>query len=173
MEKDFKWYAVQVRGNKEKAVKERLEKEIEKHGYQDHFNRIYIPIITITNEKTNKKSLSPLLKGIMFINCELTYKLQGLILNQLDIFGFLGGKPSVIPTKQLTQMINETGCTDFEGNFVTPKKFKIGDEVTIKETNFKGTITEFCENETKAMVSIKIFNKIMQIEAEISQLKNN
>ena len=174
MEKDFKWYAVQVRGNKEKAAKTRLEKEIGLRGYQEDFKYLYIPMITNNDNKKRKESTSPLLKGVMFINCVLTRQVQGLILSQPDIFGFLGGKPNAIPSTQLTQMINESGCTDFDGNIIISNKFNVGDKVTIVSEEFKGfngTITELGKNNTRAKVNIIILNKPIRAEFEISQLK--
>lgn len=174
MEKDFKWYAVQVRGNKEKAAKKRLEREIDVRGYKEEFKYLYIPVITNTDNNKRKESTSPLLKGVMFINCVLTRQTQGLILCQPDIFGFLGGKPNAIPTIQLTQMINESVCTDFDGNIIISNKFNVGDKVEIVSEEFKGfngIITEFDKNNTRAKVSISILNKPICVEFEISQLK--
>jgi transcription antitermination factor NusG len=174
MENDFKWYAVQTRNNKENAAKERLQKEIEILGRQEFFKNIYVPMLATTNEGTKKKTVSPLLKGTLFINCNLTSQTQGLIVSQPDIFGFIGGIPTPISEEELMQMIKETGCTDFEGNISVTNKFNVGDEVTIVGTDFeglKGVVAEFNKNHTRATVNIQIFKKPMAVEFETSQLK--
>ena len=180
MEKGYQWYAVQVRRNKENEAKECLERDIEMRGCQESFRGMYIPMVH-TPKKTKKDAVAPLLKGTLFINCILTPTSQRLILSQADIYRFLGGTPCPIPTEELEEMIRQSGCTDFDGGrsafgegSAVQNKFNVGDEVTIVGAGFEGltgVITEFNKSNTRAMVSMKVFNKVMNVGVETSQLR--
>lgn len=174
MENNFKWYAVQVRGNKENSAKERLEKEITIRGLQKYFKHIYVPLIITANEKTQKKKIVPLLKETMFVNCILTVQAEGLIKSQPDIYGFLGGTAVPIPSSQIIQMIKESGCSDIDGNIVDTTKIEVGDKVIITSTGFNGlngVVTEISKNGDKVKVDINIFNKTISVEFEKTQIK--
>lgn len=177
MEKDFKWYVLNVRSNKELAVKERIEKEIAFLGYDNALGEVYVPTAVQTNKRTKKSVQKPLLKGVVFVNCRLSVKMQNILRSVSDVFDFVGGKAVAVPQEQIIGMIAATGCSRFDGcgevEVEVSSTLKAGEEVIVNDGPFKsmkGVVTsvERCE---RVMVEVTVFGRAFSLELSVAQME--
>lgn len=177
MEKNFKWYVLSVRSNKEMAVKERIEKETEHFACSDLVECVYVPTAEQVNNRTKKIVRKPLLKGTVFVYCDLTPQLDSILRGVSDVFGFVGGKAVAVPQEQIIGMISATDCSRFDGcgeavvNVCS--RLKVGDEVIVNDGPFKslkGTVTSV-ERGDRVVVEVMVFRRAFSLELSTTQVE--
>lgn len=179
MEKNFKWYVLNVRSNKEMAVKERIEKETAYLGCGNEMEEVYVPTAMQTNKRTKKNVRKPLLKGVVFVNCSLTAQMESVLRGVSDVFGFVGGKAVAVPQEQIIAMIAATGCSGFDGcgevAIEVRSKLNLGDEVIVNDGPFKslkGVVTSV-ERGDRVTVEVTVFGRVFTLELSATQVERD
>lgn len=179
MEKNFKWYVLKVRSNKEMAVKERIEKEIAYLGCDNEMEEVYVPTATQMNSRTKKYVQKPLLKGVVFVNCSLTAQMENLLRGVGDVFGFVGGKAVAVPQEQIIAMIAATGCSVFSGcgevAVEVRSKLNLDDDVIVNDGPFKslrGVVTSV-DGADRVTVEVTVFGRAFTLELSAAQVEQS
>ncbi|MCX7420319.1 MAG: transcription termination/antitermination protein NusG [Planctomycetia bacterium] len=174
--KAFKWYVLKVQTNREKSIKENLERRIRRDGFESSFGRILIPTEKIVETKSGKRRVveRKMYPGYLFIQLWLDDETWYLVRDTSGVGDFTGtgGLPTPMEDSEIDRMLRVEEAHD------EPAKIKIqlsaGDVVKIKEgtfDTFEGSIESIDETNGKIIVLIEIFGRSTPVELEYWQVE--
>lgn len=182
--KEHDWYVVRVFSNREKKVKEYLEREMELQGMEDKISEILIPTETIVEIKSGKKRTREknFFPGYLLVKTKYNEEVNNLIQGAPSTIGFLkSGKNDIRPNplrkKEVDRILGRVEGKD-EGED-KPGKIKIpyneGDIVEVIDGPFKdfdGTVQEVNADKLKLRVMVSIFGRKTPVEVDVSQVES-
>ena len=174
--KQFKWYVLKVQTNREKSIKENLERRIRRDSLETSFGRIVIPTEKIVETKSGKRRVveRKMYPGYLFIQLILNDETWYLVRDTSGVGDFTGtgGVPTPMDDGEIDRMLQVEESHD------EPAKIKIqlsrGDVVKIKEgtfDTFEGSIESIDETSGKIIVLIEIFGRSTPVELEYWQVE--
>jgi len=174
--KQFKWYVLKVQTNREKSIKENLERRIRRDSLETSFGRIVIPTEKIVETKSGKRRVveRKMYPGYLFIQLILNDETWYLVRDTSGVGDFTGtgGVPTPMDDSEIDRMLQVEESHD------EPAKIKIqlsrGDVVKIKEgtfDTFEGSIESIDETSGKIIVLIEIFGRSTPVELEYWQVE--
>ncbi len=175
----MEWFVAHVFTGQENRVKEYMEREVERLGYQDLLGRVLIPTEDVIEmrdgrKRVKKRSFFP---GYILIEMKLTKETKHLVTNTPGVIGFIGGtgnEPQPIQQAEVDRIfgrVEETaGTTTMEIPFGVDDKVKIIDG-PFKE--FQGAITEINEEKRKLKVLVSIFGRETPVEVDFLQVSTD
>lgn len=174
--KQFKWYVLKVQTNREKSIKENLERRIRRDSLETSFGRIVIPTEKIVETKSGKRRVveRKMYPGYLFIQLILNDETWYLVRDTSGVGDFTGtgGVPTPMDDGEIDRMLQVEEAHD------EPAKIKIqlsrGDVVKIKEgtfDTFEGSIESIDETSGKIIVLIEIFGRSTPVELEYWQVE--
>jgi transcriptional antiterminator NusG len=176
-EEQMRWYVLKIQSNREKSIKEALERSIRREGMQDYFGEIVIPTEKIAETRGGKKKVitRKLYPGYimiqMVLNDDTWYLVRGT--NGVGDFTGAAGKPLAMGQEEIDTMLRRKSGVDVE-----PAKVRIeltpGETVKIKEggfESFEGIIDAIDEASGKIIVLVEIFGRQTPVELEHSQVE--
>jgi transcriptional antiterminator NusG len=176
-EGQMRWYVLKIQSNREKSIKEALERAIRREGMQDDFGEIVIPTEKIVETRGGKKKVitRKLYPGYimiqMVLNDDTWYLVRGT--NGVGDFTGAAGKPLPMSEEEIDTMLRRKSGVDIE-----PAKVRIelapGEMVKIKEggfESFEGTIDAVDEGSGKVTVLVEVFGRPVPVELEHSQVE--
>ncbi len=179
MSEETRWYSLRVISGKERAIKERIDKEIEAEGWKDYVTNVVVPTEKVYKIRNGKKVIQErnILPGYILVEA-LPSKLRGDVVSQItnvqNVIHFLGkNEPIPMQTSEAKRLLGVVD--DSQGNseqLVEP--FIIGESVKIIEgafTDFVGEILEINEEKKKLKVVVKIFGRGTEMELGFMQIE--
>ena len=174
-----KWYVIRAVSGQERKVKEMIESEIVRFGYQDYVSQVLIPtqkVVQIKNGKkvTKDKNYFP---GYILIEAALVGEIVHNLKNINGVIGFLGERGSQVPSPLRQTEVNRILGTfdqlsDSDEELVT--SFVLGESVKVIDgpfNNFNGIIEEINEEKKKLKVMVKIFGRKTPVELGFTQVE--
>jgi transcription termination/antitermination protein NusG len=179
MSEETKWYSLRVISGKERAIKERIEKEIKIEGWEDYVTNVVVPTEKIYKIRNGKKVIQErnIMPGYILIEA-LPSKLRGDVVTQItnvqNVIHFLG-KNEPIPmqtheAKRILGVVDDTQSTTEQ----LAEPFLVGESVKINEgafADFVGEVLAIDEEKKKLKVVVKIFGRGTEMELSFLQVE--
>lgn len=176
-EAGMQWYVLKVQSNREKSIKQALERRIRREGLEDYFGEIIIPTEKVVETKGGRKRIveRKLYPGYIMIQMKLTDDTWYLVRGTNGVGDFTGaaGKPIAMEEQEIERMLGKEREREVE-----PAKVKIdlslGEMVKIKGggfDSFEGTIDAIDEASGKITVLVEIFGRSTPVQLEHSQVE--
>ena len=180
---ELKWYVLKVQTNREKSIREALQRRINRDGMQESFGKdekgelkIVIATEKIVETKSGKRKVveRKLYPGYLFIQMILNDETWYLVRDTSGVGDFTGagGVPTPMEEEEINRLIRQEEAVN------EPAKIKIplsrGDVVKIKEgtfENFEGSVDAIDETSGKISVLIEIFGRSTPVELEYWQVE--
>ncbi len=178
MSDDKRWYSLRVISGKEKKIKERIELEIQRNGWDNVVSQVLVPSEKVYKIRNGKKVIMErnILPGYILIEA-MPEKFSGevvqTIANVQNVIHFLG-KNSPVPMHQ-AEANRMLGKVDESQEVVEAllEPFIVGETVKINDGPFKdfvGDIIEVNEEKKKLKVVVKIFGRGTEVELNFLQV---
>lgn len=177
----LQWYVLKVQSNREKSIKDTLDRRIRREGMGDYFGEIVIPTEKVVETKGGKRKIreQKLFPGYMMIQVRLTDETWFLVRDTSGVGDFTGsaGRPIPMQEHEIQRMLGEPQVAGEEEKPHRPVvKFSIttGDIVKVKEgpfESFEGTVDSLDEASGKVKVIIEIFGRPTEVELEHWQVE--
>ncbi len=173
---DMKWYVLKVQTNREKSIREALQRRIQRDAMGEQFGQIVIATEKVMETKGGKKKVveRKLYPGYLFIQMILNDETWYLVRDTSGVGDFTGagGLPTPMEESEISRLIRQEEAVH------EPAKIKIplsrGDVVKIKEgtfENFEGSVDTIDEASGKISVLIEIFGRSTPVELEYWQVE--
>ena len=172
-----KWYVVRAISGKEKKVKEYLENEINRLGWNEYITQVLIPTERIYQIRKGKKISKErnYFPGYVLIEAILSGEIPHVIKNIPNVLGFLGtgGVPNPLRQAEVNRILGKIDELAEQGEEVNVP-FIIGETVTVTDgpfNSFSGIIEEINEEKKKLKVMVKIFGRKTPLELGFMQVE--
>lgn len=176
---DNKWYSLRVISGKEKKIKERIEKEIERNNWGDLVTKIVVPTEKVYKIRSGKKVISDrnILPGYILVEADpfaLNAEVVDAITSLPNVIHFLG-KSEPVPMRE-SEANRLLGKVDesLEAGDTMIEPFIEGETVKIIDgpfNEFVGDIQEVNEEKKKLKVIVKIFGRGTEVELNFMQVE--
>jgi len=181
---DTKWYVLRVVSGKERKVKEYLDKDIIRSGWQEIIKQIFLPMEKVYKVQNGKKVMReknyfPGYVMIEVLDGKLNDDMVMHISNISNVMHFLtdgkGSKGNIISLRksEVNKMLGKVDeMNDMGGSISEP--FIIGETIKIIEgpfNDFNGVIEEVNEEKKKLKVTVKIFGRSTPVELSYMQVE--
>ena len=171
-----KWYVLRTFSGHEKKVKEYLESEVERLGFEDKLADVVIPTETVFEmragkKKTREKTSFP---GYILIQALIDPYLREVISGAPSTIGFLGvdGEPTPLPPHEVNRIL---GMMDEDKSEQPEIPFKEGDPVKVVDgpfNTFTGFVEEVYPDKMKVRVMVSIFGRKTPLELDYLQVEH-
>jgi transcriptional antiterminator NusG len=179
MAEDKKWYCLRVISNKERKIKERLDKEIEVNGWKEVISQVIVPTEKIYKIRNGKKVISErnLLPGYLLVEADarlLNPDIVSVVQGVKDVMHFLGHQnPTPMKMAEVNRILGKLDESSEAGETLV-EPFIVGETVKIIDgpfNDFIGTIQEVNEEKKKLKVIVKIFGRGTEVELNFMQVE--
>jgi len=174
-----RWYSLRVISGKEKKIKERLDLEISRSGWEDVVTQILVPTEKVYKIRKGKKVIQErnILPGYILVEAVdggLTGNVVRALTGLPNIINFLGGtKPTPMKDSDANRLLGKVDeSQDNIEALIEP--FIIGETVKVIDGAFKGfvgEILEINEEKKKLKVIVKIFGRGTEVEVNFVQVE--
>ncbi len=174
-----KWYVVRAISGKENKVKEYLESEISRMGFEKYISNILIPterVFQIRNGKKISKERN-YFPGYVLVEAALLGEVSHMIKNVPNVIGFLGaekgGEPLPLRKAEVNRILGKVDELAEQGEYVNVP-YIIGETVKVIDgpfNSFSGIIEEINEEKKKLKVMVKIFGRKTPLELGFMQVE--
>ena len=172
-----RWYVVHAYSGFEKSVQRALVERIQRHGMQDLFGRVLVPVEEVVELKQGQKSITErkFFPGYVLVEMEMNDESWHLVKSTPKVTGFVGGtanKPTPISEKEVEKIMRQM----LDGvEKPRPKVlFEPGEIVRVKEgpfTDFHGSVEYVNYEKNRLRVSVTIFGRATPVELEFGQVE--
>lgn len=178
-EKDIrKWYVLRTFSGHEKKVKQYLESEIKRLGFEDKVSEIMIPTETVFEMRSGKKRTreKTFFPGYILLNAVLDNELQHVISGVPSVVGFLstGDQPTALRPDEINRILGKMDEAREMGE-QPEMPFKSGDAVKVVDgpfNNFTGFVEEVYPDKMKVKVMVSIFGRKTPLELDYLQVEH-
>lgn len=174
-----KWYVVRAISGKETKVKEYLQSEVNRLGFDKFISTILIPterVFQIRNGKKISKERN-YLPGYVLVEAALVGEVTHMIKNVPNVIGFLGaekgGEPLPLRASEVSRLLGKVDELAEQGEFVNVP-YIVGETVKVVDgpfNSFSGIIEEINEEKKKLKVMVKIFGRKTPLELGFMQVE--
>jgi len=172
-----RWYVVHAYSGFEKSVMRAIQERINRHGMQEKFGRILVPVEEVVEMKGGQKAISErkFFPGYVLVEMEMNDDTWHLVKNTPKVTGFVGGtatRPTPISEKEVEKIMQQ-----MQEGVEKPKPkvlFEVGERVRVNEgpfNDFNGTVDEVNYERNKLRVSVQIFGRDTPVELEFNQVE--
>jgi transcriptional antiterminator NusG len=177
---DSKWYVLRVISGKERKVKEYLDKDIARNGWDKNVRQVLLPMEKIYKVQSGKKVVRernqfPGYIMIEILNGKFTDDLREHIRNTTDVIHFLGKEhPTALTKNEVNKMLGKVDEMNEAGGVAMSEPFIIGETIKIIEgafNDFNGIIEEVNDEKKKLKISVKIFGRSTPVELSYMQVE--
>lgn len=183
-ESQSKWYVLRVVSGKERKVKEQLEKEIARNGWNTVIKQVFLPMEKVYKVQNGKKVMREknYFPGYLMLevaNGKLTDDIVHYISNVTNVMHFLtdgkGSKGNIISLRkaEVNKMLGRVDEMNEQGISIN-EPFIVGETIKIIEgpfNDFNGVIEEVNDEKKKLKVSVKIFGRSTPVELSYMQVE--
>lgn len=179
-----KWYVLRVVSGKERKVKEYLDKDIIRSGWQEIIKQIFLPMEKVYKVQNGKKVMReknyfPGYVMMEVMNGKLNDDIVQHISNISNVMHFLtdgkGSKGNIISLRksEVNKMLGKVDEMNDQGVTMS-EPFIIGETIKIIEgpfNDFNGVIEEVNDEKKKLKVTVKIFGRSTPVELNYMQVE--
>lgn len=179
MSEGKKWYSLRVISGKERKIKERIELEIKRAGWDDVVTQVLVPSEKVYKIRNGKKVILDrnILPGYILLEADperFSAEIVQGIANMPNVIHFLG-RQSPIPMQE-SEANRMLGKVDDSQGLVESmvEPFIEGEMVKIIDgpfNDFVGDIKEINEEKKKLKVIVKIFGRGTEVELNFMQVE--
>jgi transcriptional antiterminator NusG len=181
---ETKWYVLRVVSGKERKVKEYLDKDIIRSGWQTIIRQVFLPMEKVYKVQNGKKVMReknyfPGYVMLEVLDGKLTDDIVLHISNISNVMHFLtdgkGSKGNIISLRksEVNKMLGKVDeMNDMGVSMIEP--FIIGETIKIVEgpfNDFNGVIEEVNDEKKKLKVTVKIFGRSTPVELSYMQVE--
>lgn len=171
-----KWFVLRTFSGHEKKVKEYLEGEVERLGYEDKLTQVVIPTETVFEMRSGKKRTreKTSFPGYILLEALVDPYLREVINAAPSTIGFLGadGEPVPLRPDEVNRIL---GMMDEEKGETMEIPFKQGDAVKVVDgpfNTFTGFVEEVYPDKMKVRVMVSIFGRKTPLELDYLQVEH-
>ena len=178
-EEDRKWYVLRVISGKERKLKEYIDMEISRSGWDTTITQVLVPTEKVFKIKNGKRVIQernfyPGYIMIEAIPTGLSGEMISTIRNLTGVIHFIG-KETPIPLRksEVNRILGKVDEMEEEGTSMN-EPFIIGETVKIIDgpfNEFLGNIEEIHEEKKKLKVNVKIFGRKTPVELNFMQVE--
>jgi len=183
MADDKKWYVIRVVSGKEKKIKEYLDLDLVRMGYDTVVSQVLVPTEKVYKIRNGKKVIKErnLFPGYIYIEA-VEKKFSGEIIQHIagttNVINFLGGKrgsrkPEPIRQSEVFKLLGKVDEMD-DSDEVFTEPYLVNETVKIVDgpfNDFLGTIEEIFDEKKKLKVIVKIFGRRTPVEVNFTQVE--
>lgn len=179
MSETQKWYSLRVISGKERAIKERIELEIERSKWGEIVTQVLVPSEKVYKIRNGKKVILErnILPGYLLIRADsekFSSEMIQAIANVPNVIHFLG-KTTPIPMQEseANRMLGKVDESQDVGVAMI-EPFLEGEPVKITDgpfNGFVGDVKEVNEEKKKLKVIVKIFGRGTEVELNFMQVE--
>jgi transcriptional antiterminator NusG len=181
---DTKWYVLRVVSGKERKVKEYLDKDIIRSGWQEIIKQIFLPMEKVYKVQNGKKVMReknyfPGYVMMEVLDGKLTDDIVQHISNISNVMHFLtdgkGSKGMIISLRkaEVNKMLGKVDEMNDQGVTMS-EPFIVGETIKIIEgpfNDFNGVIEDVNDEKKKLKVTVKIFGRSTPVELSYMQVE--
>lgn len=179
MSEEKRWYSLRVISGKERKIKERIDLEVQRNGWDAFITQVLVPTEKVYKIRNGKKVISErnILPGYILIEAlpaGLTGEVIQTIANVPNVIHFLG-KETPIPmrTAEANRLLGKVDESQDAGEALI-EPFIVGETVKIIDgpfSEFVGDVQEINEEKKKLKVIVKIFGRGTEVELNFMQVE--
>ena len=171
-----KWYVLRTFSGHEKKVKEYLESEVERLGYDEKLSQVVIPTETVFEMRAGKKRTreKTSFPGYILIEALIDPYLQQVISGAPSTLGFLGANGEAVPLRP-DEVNRILGMMDEDRGEQPEMPFKPGDPIKVVDgpfNTFTGFVEEIYPDKMKVRVMVSIFGRKTPLELDYLQVEH-
>jgi transcription termination/antitermination protein NusG len=184
-EKETKWYVLRVVSGKEKKVKEYLDKDIVRNGWEKLILQVFLPVEKVYKVQNGKKVMRernfyPGYVMIEVLDGRLTDEIVQHLSNVSNVMHFLtdgkGSKGNIISLRkaEVNKMLGKVDEMAESGGITMSEPFIVGETIKIIDgpfNDFNGVIEEISDEKKKLKVQVKIFGRATPVELSYMQVE--
>lgn len=181
---DTKWYVLRVVSGKERKVKEYLDKDIIRSGWQEIIKQIFLPMEKVYKVQNGKKVMREknYFPGYVMMEVQdgkLNDDIVQHISNISNVMHFLtdgkGSKGNIISLRksEVNKMLGKVDELNDQGVTMS-EPFIVGETIKIIEgpfNDFNGVIEDVNDEKKKLKVTVKIFGRSTPVELSYMQVE--
>jgi transcriptional antiterminator NusG len=178
-QQDTKWFVLRVVSGKEKKVKEYLDKEVSRGGW-DQVKQVFLPVEKVYKVANGKKVMRernyyPGYVMIEILEGKLNDDLRDIVKNTPNVIHFLGKEnPIALRKAEVNKMLGKMDEMAEAGGVSMSEPFIVGETIKIIEgpfNDFNGVIEEVNDEKKKLKVTVKIFGRSTPVELNYMQVE--
>lgn len=184
-ERDSKWYVLRVVSGKERKIKEYLDKDIIRNGWDKIVLQVFLPVEKVYKVLNGKKVMRErnFYPGYIMMEVageKLSDDIIQSVSNISNVMHFLtdgkGSKGNVISLRksEVNKMLGKVDEMSDEGGVTMSEPFIIGETIKIIDgpfNDFNGVIEEVNDEKKKLKVQVKIFGRATPVELSYMQVE--
>ncbi len=184
LQPETKWYVLRVVSGKERKVKEYLDKDIIRSGWQEIIKQIFLPMEKVYKVQNGKKVMReknyfPGYVMMEVLDGKLTDDIVLHISNISNVMHFLtdgkGSKGNIISLRksEVNKMLGKVDEMNDQGVTMS-EPFIVGETIKIIEgpfNDFNGVIEDVNDEKKKLKVTVKIFGRSTPVELSYMQVE--
>lgn len=184
-EKESKWYVLRVVSGKERKVKEYLDKDIIRNGWDKVIQQIFLPVEKVYKVTNGKKVMRErnFYPGYLMMEVssdKLSDDIIQYVSNVSNVMHFLtdgkGSKGNIICLRkaEVNKMLGKMDEMSEVGGVTMIEPFIVGETVKIIDgpfNDFNGVIEEVNDEKKKIRVQVKIFGRATPVELSYMQVE--
>jgi transcriptional antiterminator NusG len=184
-EKDTKWYVLRVVSGKERKIKEYLDKDIIRQGWDKYILQVFLPVEKVYKVVNGKKVMRernfyPGYVMIEVLDGKLTGEMVQHLSNTTNVMHFLtdgkGSKGEIISLRrsEVNKMLGKVDEMADAGGMTMSEPFIVGETIKIIDgpfNDFNGVIEEVTDEKKKLKVQVKIFGRATPVELSYMQVE--
>lgn len=174
-----RWYSLRVISGKERKIKERIDLEVQRSGWDQFIAQVLVPTEKVYKIRSGKKVVLErnILPGYILIEALPSFmsaEVVQAIANIPNVIHFLG-KNSPIPMRQAeaNRLLGKVDESQDTGESLM-EPYIVGETVKIIDgpfSDFVGDIQEVNEEKKKLKVIVKIFGRGTEVELNFMQVE--
>ena len=179
MQDGKKWYVLRVVSGKERKIKEYLDLDLSRMGYDAVVTQILVPTEKVYKIRNGKKVIKEknLYPGYIYVEA-IEKGFSGEIIQHIsattNVIHFLGGRrPDPIRQSEVFKLLGKVDEMD-DVDEVINEPYLINETVKIVDgpfNDFLGTIEEIFDEKKKLKVIVKIFGRRTPVEVNFVQVE--
>ena len=175
-----KWYVLRVVSGKEKKIKEYLDKDITRNGWDKIIKQVFLPVEKVYKVQNGKKVMRErnFYPGYVMIEVEsgkLNDDIISSIKNMTNVIHFLGKDNPIARRKsEVNKMLGKVDEMSDAGGMTMSEPFIVGETIKIIDgpfNDFNGVIEEVNDEKKKLKVTVKIFGRATPVELNYMQVE--
>jgi len=174
-----KWYVVRAVSGQENKIRDYMDSEINRLGFNDFVEDILVPTQKVVQirkgKKINKEKVY--FPGYIMIKANLTGEIPHIIKGLPNVIGFLGetkgGDPIPLRKAEVNRMLGKVDELSSESESVSIP-FEFGENIKVIDgpfNGFNGTIEKVNQEKRKLEVMVKIFGRKTPLELSYMQVE--
>lgn len=176
---DLKWYVLKSISGQENKVKNYIENEMKRLGFESYVTQVVIPMEKVIQMRNGKKvpKERPYYPGYLMVEANLIGEIPHIIKNLPGVISFLsltkGGDPVPMRKSEVDRMLGKADeLSEFAQDMAIP--YIIGENVKVIDgpfNGFNGTVEKILEDKKKLEVSVLIFGRKTPMELSFMQVE--